>query len=739
MTVGALDIEVGANFARFASDMGRIVSIAEDTGRRIQSSFDSVGNGIRSILQAAGVGIGIEAFREMITSSIEAKARLFDLATQTGITVEALGALRNVGALTRTSIDDIALASARLSKAVQTQNADSTGAAQAIKALGLNFAAFKQLNADDQLLAVAKAMALAHDGTEKEAASMLLYGRNGASLLSFLRDLAVNQQLQSKQSLESATRAKELDDNLVKLKTASSELKDELIGNMVPALVSFTQQMLEAKTGSEKLGVVWENIKRNLGVDAFGIQVLKVKELNAEVKNAGSALDASVALAGSFPGAAGLFAPLVEANRKSLDQLRAQSAQENEILKGMRDRTAVQAPAQPSFHASDNYGPGYDSRPKLKDLDDKANQQVSEQERFLQSLRKQLEAQEQGRNEALLLEATTKHLSATQLTEATKIIGALEQHDAMLRQIKSDTESLDKAEDQRNKIIDFVTSGNDLSKALIDQVEPLRLAATEQAKYTELKKLDDITTRALIGATSDTRVEILKLADTMRTNLVRSFDELEAAKKRAQADPSLGAKRAIQAYSDQANDLAGQVEGTLTDAFKGAEDALVSFATTGKLNFKSLADSIIADLVRIQVKSLFFGGAQGTIGASFGGGSGLAGFFESLFGSGGVAGHSSSDISALFGPDGYGAAGINYVPYDGYRAILHAGEQVKTKAEVARGAASASSQPLVLQPTYHFGSNVSPQDVAAAVQIGNAQLKKDLYRSTRRGGAFAAI
>jgi lambda family phage tail tape measure protein len=61
------------------------------------------------------------------------------------------------------------------------------------------------------------------------------------------------------------------------------------------------------------------------------------------------------------------------------------------------------------------------------------------------------------------------------------------------------------------------------------------------------------------------------------------------------------------------------------------EDSLVSFATTGKADFKGLANSIIADIVRIQVRAAI---AQA---------SGSGGFFDSLlsaagsfFGSGGV-------------------------------------------------------------------------------------------------------
>ena len=44
------------------------------------------------------------------------------------------------------------------------------------------------------------------------------------------------------------------------------------------------------------------------------------------------------------------------------------------------------------------------------------------------------------------------------------------------------------------------------------------------------------------------------------------------------------------------------VEPAVPDAFKGMEDAMVNFVKTGKLDFKSLADSIISDIIRIQIQ-----------------------------------------------------------------------------------------------------------------------------------------
>ena len=47
-----------------------------------------------------------------------------------------------------------------------------------------------------------------------------------------------------------------------------------------------------------------------------------------------------------------------------------------------------------------------------------------------------------------------------------------------------------------------------------------------------------------------------------------------------------------------------KLRATVENAFKGMEDAIVTFVKTGKLDFRSLADSIVTDLIRIQVQEL---------------------------------------------------------------------------------------------------------------------------------------
>ncbi len=71
-------------------------------------------------------------------------------------------------------------------------------------------------------------------------------------------------------------------------------------------------------------------------------------------------------------------------------------------------------------------------------------------------------------------------------------------------------------------------------------------------------------------------------------------------KKGAFVDLKAGAK----AYLDSVTSFSKQVQDTVVNAFKGMEDALVEFVKTGKLSFRSLAQSIVSDMARIAIQQM---------------------------------------------------------------------------------------------------------------------------------------
>jgi lambda family phage tail tape measure protein len=154
---------------------------------------------------------------------------------------------------------------------------------------------------------------------------------------------------------------------------------------------------------------------------------------------------------------------------------------------------------------------------------------------------------------------------------------------------------------------------------------------------------------------------------------------------KAQSDWSLGASSAFQTYSEQARDVAGQTRNLFTNAFSNMEDGIIQFVKTGKLSFKDLADGIIADLIRIQVRQA----AVGIFGTLF---SGLAGAGASAAGNGFAAGSAAATSSSLgasaagysskygFSDGGYTGDGGKFEP----KGVVHGGEFVVRKDVVSQ-------------------------------------------------------
>jgi hypothetical protein len=80
----------------------------------------------------------------------------------------------------------------------------------------------------------------------------------------------------------------------------------------------------------------------------------------------------------------------------------------------------------------------------------------------------------------------------------------------------------------------------------------------------------------------------------------------------------LGTKDAFTNFKDNAMDAGKQAADSFNNFTSGMEDAFVQFVQTGKLSFKSLANSIIADLVRIAVRRAIVAAIGGPLGSLFG-------------------------------------------------------------------------------------------------------------------------
>ena len=121
---------------------------------------------------------------------------------------------------------------------------------------------------------------------------------------------------------------------------------------------------------------------------------------------------------------------------------------------------------------------------------------------------------------------------------------------------------------------------------------------TENAPESYFNKAD--------GKANDLKITVIGIREEME----KSFGENMNAK--------------LVAFSKTLNDMGSMVGDTIVKAFKGAEDALVNFVKTGKLDFKSLVDSILSDLARMAIRQSFtaplFNALSSAISGGFSGG-----------------------------------------------------------------------------------------------------------------------
>jgi hypothetical protein len=232
----------------FLSGSQRIVTMMQGLKAEWGNTASSIMGGtagIASTLGGIAAAIGLVSFKNVVVGAVQGADKLDELAQQSGMTVEALSGLSAVGEIAGVGLDTITAASNKLSYALTKTDEDGAGAAQALKALGLNFGEFVKLSPEDRMMAVAKAMDQFNDGAGKTAVAMALYGKNAAELLPFFNDLVAAGELQARVSTEQAAAAANLSDNWTRLRISGDLWKTSVATAMIPTLDQGLQAVLK--------------------------------------------------------------------------------------------------------------------------------------------------------------------------------------------------------------------------------------------------------------------------------------------------------------------------------------------------------------------------------------------------------------------------------------------------------------------------------------------------------------
>ncbi|MGI9502628.1 MAG: phage tail tape measure C-terminal domain-containing protein [Geminicoccaceae bacterium] len=171
----------------------------------------------------------------------------------------------------------------------------------------------------------------------------------------------------------------------------------------------------------------------------------------------------------------------------------------------------------------------------------------------------------------------------------------------------------------------------ELANALFDEQQA---SEATQKLLEEGRAVTDRTRSAteLYAAEIDKLNQLLQAGAIDQDTYARAVEEANDRQLRSSQAWTDGATRFLQDYVAESQDAAAATERALSGAFAGAEDALVSFATKGKLEFSSLADSIVTDISRMAVRQTITAPIAGLLQGA------LAGGEFGLFHDGGVVG-----------------------------------------------------------------------------------------------------
>lgn len=700
---------------------------ADGALRTLGQSLDGLSSKFRSftgIAGALGGALSLTAFAGFIKHSIDAADELYLLSQKTGTAVKELGGLQFAAEQNGTKLEYVANAAKKLSGNI----ADHP---ELFRKFGIT-----AKDTTGALVQMADIFQRMPDGVEKSALAVKLMGKNGAELIPFLNQGSAALKEQVDQGLrynpvteESARQANKFNDQLKELEASSNKLGVSVANELLPGLVSTTSQMVEAAREGDKFKMVLLGIAGigKIPLDFIFGDTSKVdvssKKLIADLKAEMGQLERNKE-SGSGWLMRKIFGTPTEIDARI-------AIIKNQIAGFEKFGAQLDKKPEPPVAAPKTDGKGK----ALLDALGTKSVKIDPNDTAVAALqaeafRKQMELMGVSAEQVKVYELAMKGATKAQLEQAQAAVDLVA---PMLAEIEA-RKQLAAAHDEAAKLIDKVNTAaaEEMAQMRFD-TSLLGLNTVEVQKRTEARRIDLALEKELLALRGNDKFK------SRETNpaVAAEYQATEAAAKKAAAATKEGALAEIQArnevarswefgsseairkYIDQVSNAAAQTEAMMTNAFKGMEDALVKFVRTGKLDFKSLADNIINDLIRIQVRQSL-GGMMGQVGGMMGQMGGAIGdFFTPSFAGGGYTGSGSRSG----GIDGIG----------GFPAILHPNETV---VDHSKGQSSTGTSVTVIQHI-SIDSRSDQSSIMGAVMRAKDMAKAEIMDSLQRGGQFA--
>ncbi|MFA7333651.1 MAG: phage tail tape measure C-terminal domain-containing protein [Kiritimatiellia bacterium] len=630
-----------------------IVDLKAQATGSIQA-FQGAANAIR------GFGAAL-AVREIINygkSIIDLGDDLNDLRQKTGVSVQALSALKTAGELNGVSFDQLQVSLKKFNVVVSGAAHGSKEAESAFKAAGVSLRSGLSgniKNTSQLLFELANRFEKMKDGPDKAAIAVKLFGRAGADLIPLLNQGGEEiQKFGLRISDDFALRADQFNDSLTIMGVQAKQIGVDILDGLLPTLQEIANAFTSGNAEEtldwvEGLGEALRQVAA-IGVAAwlvleesyYGFKVaillaadalIYLKDTFFDLGIAGKAVIRGLQL--DFEGAAAAWRDYSEAQQKSQSKFYDSATARGD--KYVADTIAGFEKAKKRFDALQRnsliFGEG--TAAEIRERQRKGTKPTAKKGGTDAGAGGELD---QGNASAIKaiedriqkIRAETGALNDSNATRA--IASELAQLDAKFTdktsaaysRLRKELEGVTYAREvakEKQQAADYL--GKEKGQAELRKLElnQSRYSTAEYQKLVEAKKQEIAVSESTKRSTKEGTAAMVEAAESVR-QMKNELIDLEEQQRRSVGE---GARQAWREYAEAARDTAAQTKMVLTDAFRGAEDAFVDFVRTGKLSFSSLAKSIEEDLLRIAFRKTITGIGSAIFGAAVSGAAGAGG------------------------------------------------------------------------------------------------------------------
>lgn len=578
--------------------------------------------------QAAGVAVAVgAAFSVFAKSTIDTFDRLAKLSVQAGVSVEALSALGYAAELSGVSTDQLAGNLGRLTKGMNDAAQGIGEAKKAFDVLGIDGGSIT--TADEALVQIAEKFQAMPDGAKKTALAMQLFGRSGMQMIPFLN--------QGKDGLEEMRKEAELFGAVIS--TDAAKASEEFNDNLTRLGKILKQDLVLAVTE------LMPNINEFIG------QLIEGKKASL---NFGEALITAFGIRS--------FSNLTDASKVVIEQTTLVNDLRNEYEKLAK------------FESVDAMG-----------FTEAARSRLNIEEHKLAIYEKQ--AQELEKASAVTMPkvfAEPPSLGGGDNKQTDKVKEQLDAVKKLVDEYKRERDFQLEIMDSRDKMLGM-TQDERTTQESINEV----LGATSES----LKEIAEARLQAanlgasgVILAQFDAEAERVKELATQYAELAKVQTESSID---AQRQFSYGWQTALNQYAENASNSAQKAGDIFASVTSNMDTAIAKFVDSGKVSFGDLANSIIKDIIRINLQaqtSQLFSQVVAMAGNA------ISGFFNAnpmnmtiptatASGAGTTAGGSGAlAFPVQMSAGGYTGNGGQFEP----AGIVHRGEFVLSKAATQR-------------------------------------------------------